>query len=78
MRLMPWKEGLILDKYKVFAKATAVRAIRTFFQAIVAGIGTTAIAIGSINWGVVLGTAATAAVLSVATSIATGLPEVEE
>ena len=61
---------------KEFWKATAIRAIRTVCQTAVATIGTTAL-ITDVNWPVVASSAALAGLLSVLTSIATGLPEVE-
>ena len=61
---------------KEFWKATAIRAIRTICQTAVATIGTTAL-ITDVNWTVVASSAALAGILSVLTSIATGLPEVD-
>lgn len=61
---------------KEFWKATAIRALRTVCQTAVATIGTTAL-ITDVNWPVVASSAALAGLLSVLTSIATGLPEVE-
>lgn len=57
-------------------KAAGIRALRTFAQAAIAAIGTTAL-ITEVNWLVVGSTAALAAVLSLLTSLA-GLPEVKE
>lgn len=62
---------------KVFWKAAIIRAVRTFCQTAVATIGTTAL-IEEVNWAVVLSSSALAMILSVLTSVATGLPEVEE
>lgn len=50
--------------------STAERAIKTFAQALVALIGTSAMSIIEIDWSQMLGVAATAAVVSVLTSIA--------
>ena len=58
-------------------KAAGVRAIKTFAQALAAEIGGNAVSITSLNWMQMLSVAATAAVLSLLTSIA-GLPEVKE
>ena len=58
-------------------KAAGVRAIKTFAQALVAEIGTGAVGIVDLDWLQMLGVAATAAVLSLLTSVA-GLPEVQE
>lgn len=60
---------------KQFLLHTGIRAAKTFFQTFVASIGTTAL-LGEVNWPVVLSTSALAAIVSVATSFATGLPEV--
>lgn len=57
-------------------KAAGIRAVRTFAQAAIATIGTTAVLEG-VNWLVVASASALAALLSLLTSIA-GLPEVEE
>lgn len=61
---------------KEFWKATAIRAVRTICQTAVATIGTTAL-ITEVDWAVVASASALAGLLSVLTSIATGLPEVE-
>ena len=62
---------------KSFVKAALVRAVRTLCQAAIAGIGTAAV-IGEVNWAQVLSASALAAILSILTSIATGLPEAQE
>lgn len=59
---------------KKFWKATAIRALRTFAQTAVATIGTSAL-LSEVNWLAVGSASALAAILSVLTSIATGLPE---
>ena len=61
---------------KTWLKAAAVRAVKTFAQAAIAAIGTTAV-LSAVDWKLVFGTAALAAILSMLTSIA-GLPEVKE
>ena len=58
-----------------FWKAAGIRALRTIAQTAVATIGTTAV-IQDVNWVVVGSSALLAGMLSVLTSIATGLPEV--
>lgn len=63
---------------KEWSKAAGIRAIRTFAQVAIATIGTTAATINEVNWLFVFSTAALAGVLSILTSIATGLPEVKE
>ena len=63
------------DKTKAFLKAAGIRALRTFAQAAIAAIGTCAM-IQDVNGAVVASTAGLAAVLSILTSIVTGLPEV--
>lgn len=60
---------------KEFFKAAAIRAIRTIAQTAIATIGTTAM-IQDVNWAMVGSTALLAGLLSVLTSIVTGLPEV--
>lgn len=59
-----------------FWRAAAIRAIRTAAQTAIATIGTSAM-LSEINWQVVASTTAVATILSLLTSIATGLPEVE-
>lgn len=66
-----------MKNWKEFMRAAGIRAIRTFAQSAIAIIGTTAV-ISEVDWLAVLGTAALAAVLSMLTSITTGLPEVSE
>lgn len=58
-------------------KAAGIRAVKTLAQAAIASIGTS-VALEQVSWTYVASTAALAAVLSVLTSIATGMPEVEE
>lgn len=64
------------DKMKAFLKAAGVRALRTLAQAAIAAIGS-AVMLQDVNWIAVASTAGLAAVLSILTSIVTGLPEVE-
>jgi hypothetical protein len=52
----------------------AIRAIKTFAQAFIACLPTTAVTIGEVDWIMALSTACVAAVLSLATSLA-GIPE---
>lgn len=59
-----------------FIKATLIRAIRTVCQTAVAMIGT-ALALSDVNWYMVASASILAGILSILTSIATGLPEVE-
>lgn len=61
---------------KEFWKATAKRSIRTICQTAVGMIPAAAM-ISDVDWKAVVGTALLAGVVSVLTSIATGLPEVE-
>ena len=57
-------------------KAAGIRALKTFAQALIAGIGTGA-ALLEVNWSYALSVAVVAAILSFLTSL-TGLPEVED
>ena len=59
-----------------FIKATIIRAIRTVCQCAVATIGT-ALVITDVDWWLVISASLLAGILSVLTSIATGLPEVD-
>jgi hypothetical protein len=58
---------------KLWAKAAAIRAVKTVAQAAVAMIGT-AVVVSDVDWRVVAGASILAGVLSVLTSVA-GLPE---
>ena len=64
------------EKLKKFIHAATVRAIRTVAQTAVSTIGTSAL-ISDVNWLVVISASVLAGVLSILTSVATGLPEVE-
>lgn len=66
-----------MKNWKEFLRAAGIRAIRTFAQAALAMIGTTAL-ISEVNWLHVLSASALAALLSLLTSVATGLPEVDK
>lgn len=59
---------------KDWARAAAIRAIKTVAQTAVASIGTTT-ALGGVDWVMVASTAILAGIVSVLTSIG-GLPEV--
>ncbi len=59
-----------------FWKATLIRAIRTVCQTAVATIGT-AMVIYDVDWQTVVSASVLAGILSVLTSISTGLPEVQ-
>lgn len=61
-------------KIKAWAKAAAVRAVKTVAQTAIATIGTSAV-IASVDWIVVLSASLLAGILSILTSLA-GLPEV--
>ena len=60
---------------KDFWRAAGIRALRTVCQTAVASMGTAAL-ITEVNWAQVLSASVLAGVLSLLTSIATGLPEV--
>lgn len=59
-----------------FIKASLIRAVRTIAQTAVAMIGTATV-LSSVDWKVVLSASLLSGILSILTSIATGLPEVE-
>ncbi len=61
---------------RTWAKAAAVRAVKTVAQTAIATIGTTAL-LNQVDWAVVASASALAGVLSLLTSVA-GLPEVED
>lgn len=59
-----------------FIKASLIRAIRTVCQAALALIPTSAM-LSEVDWRLVVSTSILAGIVSVLTSIATGLPEVK-
>ena len=61
---------------KNFLKAAGIRALRTIAQTAAATIGTSAV-LGDVNWWAVLSASILAGILSLLTSVATGLPEVD-
>ena len=61
---------------KSFIKAAGIRAIRTIAQTAVAMIGTSLV-LSDVNWWAVASASILAGILSILTSVATGLPEVE-
>lgn len=60
-----------------FWKAALIRALRTIAQTAIATIGTATL-LSEINWVQIASASAVAGILSILTSIATGLPEVPE
>ena len=62
---------------KSFVNAALIRALRTVCQTAVAVIGTAAV-IADVDWLYCLSASLLAGVLSILTSIATGLPEAQE
>ena len=61
---------------KDFFRYASIRALRTICQTAIAMIGTAAV-MSDVNWFMVLSASALSGILSVLTSIATGLPEVD-
>lgn len=59
-----------------WVKAPAVRCVRTFASTVVALMPTTAMTLGSVDWGLTFSSAATATVVILFTCVA-GIPEVE-
>jgi hypothetical protein len=57
-------------------KAALIRAVRTVAQSALATIGTAAV-LGDVNWLLVASAAALSGILSLLTSIVTGLPEAQ-
>ena len=64
------------DTGMTFVKAAGIRALRTICQTAIATIGS-AVVISDVNWKMVLSAAILSGLLSLLTSVATGLPEVE-
>jgi hypothetical protein len=64
------------ENTKKWLKAAAIRALRTMAQSALSIIGTSAV-LGDVNWLMVGSAAALAGILSMLTSIVTGLPEAQ-
>ena len=62
---------------KKFLKAAAIRAVRTVAQTAIAMIGTSLV-MSDVNWAAVASASILAGILSILTSVATGLPEVDK
>ena len=60
-----------------FWKAAGIRALRTFAQTAIATIGTAAL-LSQVNWAAVFSASTLAGILSILTSITTGLPEAQD
>ena len=67
---MDWK------KIGKWAKAAAIRAVRTFAEAALAYIGTGATVLGDVNWTAALSAGVLGAVMAILLALA-GLPEVK-
>lgn len=65
-----------MEKFKVWAAAAAIRALKSAAQGGVMLMGSDAVNIVSLDWPLILGGMATMFVLSILTSLA-GLPEVK-
>lgn len=59
---------------KKFLKAAGIRALRTVAQTAAAMIGTSLV-LSDVNWAAVASASILAGILSILTSVATGLPE---
>jgi len=66
----------IKNNARSWAKAAAIRAVKTMAQTAIAMIGTSAV-LSEVDWKLVASASALAGILSVLTSLA-GLPEVED
>jgi hypothetical protein len=62
---------------KEFWKCAGIRALKTICQTAIATIGTSTL-IEEVNWAIVISASLLSGILSILTSIATGLPEVDK
>ncbi len=60
--------------FKLFLQAAGVRAIKTMAQTAVALIGTS-VALTDVDWRLIVSASVLSGVVSILTSVATGLPE---
>lgn len=65
-----------MTNMKKWLKAAVIRAVRTVAQSALATVGTAAV-LGEVDWVMVGSAAALAGLLSILTSVVTGLPEAE-
>lgn len=65
-------------KISDFWKAAVIRAVRTMAQTALATIGTSAVILSDINWLNIVSASILGGILSLLTSVATGLPEIDE
>ena len=63
--------------WKDWLRCASIRAVKTVAQTAISTIGTSAVVLSEVNWGVVLSASLLAGVLSILTSIG-GLPEEKE
>ena len=77
MKELNCKEEMYMkSNFKKWLKAALIRGIRTMAQSALATIGTAAV-LGDVNWLLVGSAAALSGILSILTSVVTGLPEAE-
>jgi hypothetical protein len=69
------KEVIDMTNLKQWMRAAGIRALRTVAQSALATVGTSAV-LGDVDWLMVCSAAALAGILSILTSLTTGLPEV--
>ncbi len=63
--------------FKLFVKCALVRALKTVCQTFIGCVGSSVV-LSDVDWKVCISASLLAGLLSILTSIATGLPEVEE
>lgn len=64
--------------WKEFIQKALIRAIRTFAEAMLSYIGTSALVLGDVNWLGALSAGAFGFITAILLALATGLPEVEQ
>lgn len=67
---------MITPKFKIWLRSAIIRAVRTIAQTLLASLGMS-VTFSDVNWTVAISTSLFAGLLSIITSVVTGLPEAD-